>query len=42
MKTRGRVNVYILIVLTSAIGGGEWPALRPGRFTATEWETGMA
>jgi hypothetical protein len=28
------VDVYIHIFLTSALAGGEWSALRPGRFTS--------
>jgi hypothetical protein len=30
------VDVYIHIFLTSALAGGEWSALRPGRFTSGE------
>jgi hypothetical protein len=36
MKTYGGVDVWIHIVLTSALVGGEWSALRPGRFTPGE------
>jgi hypothetical protein len=36
MKAYGRVNVQIHIFLTSALGGGEWSASRPGRFTPGE------
>jgi hypothetical protein len=36
MKAYGGVYVYIHIFLTSALGGGEWSALRPGRFTPGE------
>jgi hypothetical protein len=32
-KTYWRVEVYIPAFLTSALGGGEWLASRPGRFT---------
>jgi hypothetical protein len=34
MKTYGAVNVQIHIFLTSALVGGEWSALRRGRFIA--------
>jgi hypothetical protein len=33
MKTYGGVDVYIHILLTSALDGGEWSASRPGRST---------
>jgi hypothetical protein len=33
MKAYGGVDVYIDIFVTSALAGGEWLALRPGRFT---------
>jgi hypothetical protein len=33
MKAYEEVNVYIHIFSTSAQVGGEWSALRPGRFT---------
>jgi hypothetical protein len=33
MKAYGGVDVSIHIFLTSALIGGEWLALRPGRFT---------
>jgi hypothetical protein len=36
MKAYGGVDVYIHIFLTSALVGGEWSALRPGRFTPGE------
>jgi hypothetical protein len=38
MKAYGGVDVQIQIVLTSALGGGEWSTSRPGRFTPdTHW-----
>jgi hypothetical protein len=46
MKAYGGVGVYIHIVLTSALVGGEWSASRPGRFTpgekapGTHWKGG--
>jgi hypothetical protein len=36
MKAYGGVDVSIHILLTSALAGGEWSALRPGRFTPGE------
>jgi hypothetical protein len=33
MKAYGGVDVLIHVFLTSALVGGEWSALRPGRFT---------
>jgi hypothetical protein len=36
MKGYGGVDVSIHIFLTSALGGGEWSASRPCRFTAGE------
>jgi hypothetical protein len=36
MKAYGVVDVYIHILLTSALAGGEWSASRPSRFTP--WE----
>jgi hypothetical protein len=30
------MDVYIHVFLTSALVGGEWSALRPGRFTPGE------
>jgi hypothetical protein len=33
MKTYGGVDVYIHILFTSAVAGGEWSASRPGVFT---------
>jgi hypothetical protein len=36
MKAYGGVEVQIDIFLTSALAGGEWSALRPGRFTPGE------
>jgi hypothetical protein len=40
MKTYGIVDVYIHVFLTSALVGGEWSALRPGRFTPGEGAPG--
>jgi hypothetical protein len=36
MKAYGGVDVYIHILLTSTLVGGEWSASRPGRFTHGE------
>jgi hypothetical protein len=36
MKTYEGVDVYLHSFLTSALGGGEWSASRPGRFTPGE------
>jgi hypothetical protein len=36
MKTYGGVDVQIHVFLTSTLAGGEWSALRPGRFTPGE------
>jgi hypothetical protein len=36
MNTYGRVDVYIHIILTSALAGVEWSASRPGHFTRGE------
>jgi hypothetical protein len=36
MKAYEGLNVYIHIFLTSVLVGGEWSALRPGRFTTGE------
>jgi hypothetical protein len=36
MNAYGGVDVEIHICLTSALVGGEWSALRPGRFTPGE------
>jgi hypothetical protein len=36
MKAYGGVDVYIHIVLTSALVGAEWSASRPSRFTPGE------
>jgi hypothetical protein len=36
MKTYGGVDVEIHVFLTSVLDGGEWSALRPGRFTSEE------
>jgi hypothetical protein len=33
MKTYGEVDVYIHVLLTSALVGGQWLALRPKNFT---------
>jgi hypothetical protein len=35
-KTYGGVEVQFHVFLTSALGGGEWLASRPGRFTSGE------
>jgi hypothetical protein len=35
MKT-GELDVYIHVLLTSALVGGKWSASRPGRFTPRE------
>jgi hypothetical protein len=40
MKTYGGVDVETHVFLTSAIGGGEWSASRPGRFTPGERDPG--
>jgi hypothetical protein len=41
MKAYGVVDVQIHIFLTSALVGGEWSDLRPGRFIAgTRWIRG--
>jgi len=38
MKTYGELKVQLHAFLTSALGGGEWTALRLGRFTpGTQW-----
>jgi hypothetical protein len=36
MKAYGGVDVYIHILLASALIGGEWSNSRPGRFTPRE------
>jgi hypothetical protein len=36
MKAYGGVDVWIHILLTSALAAGEWRASRPGRFTPGE------
>jgi hypothetical protein len=36
MKKYWGVKVYLHAFLTSALDGGEWSALRPGRFTPRE------
>jgi hypothetical protein len=36
MKAYGGVKIEIHIFLTLALAGGEWSALRPGRFTPGE------
>jgi len=33
-KTYGGVEVYLHVLLTSVLGGGEWSASRLGRFTS--------
>jgi hypothetical protein len=38
MKTFGGVDVYIHVLLTSALVGGEWSASRPCRFAPWERE----
>jgi hypothetical protein len=40
MKVYGGVDVEAHIFLTSALAGGEWSALRSGRFTFWERATG--
>jgi hypothetical protein len=41
MKTYGEVDVWIHVFLISALYGGAWLALRPGRFTrGTHWKGG--
>jgi hypothetical protein len=47
VKSYGGVDVSIHIFLTSALAGGEWSALHPGRFTlgeralSTHWRGGF-
>jgi hypothetical protein len=41
MKTYGSVDVWIHVILTSALVGGEWSASRPGRFTPGERAPGI-
>jgi hypothetical protein len=36
MKEYGEVDVYIHIILTSVLVGGEWLASHPGRFNSGE------
>jgi hypothetical protein len=36
MKAYWGMGVWLHAFLTSALGGGEWPASRPGRFTPKE------
>jgi hypothetical protein len=36
MKTHGGIGVKLSTFLTSALGGGEWSAARPGRFISGE------
>jgi hypothetical protein len=36
MKKHGGLDVKIHVFLTSALGGGEWSASCPGRFTSEE------
>jgi hypothetical protein len=40
MKAYGGVYVYIHVILTSALVGGEWSASRPGIFTSGETALG--
>jgi hypothetical protein len=40
MKAYWVVEVYLHVFLTSEVGGGEWLASRPGRFTARERSPG--
>jgi hypothetical protein len=40
MVVYGGVDVYIHILLTSALAGGEWSASRPLRFTPGERAAG--
>jgi hypothetical protein len=40
MKAYWVVDVYIHIFLTSALGGGEWSASRPGHFIPGERDPG--
>jgi hypothetical protein len=40
MKTYCEVEVYLHVLLTSALDGGEWSASQPGRFIPTERATG--
>jgi hypothetical protein len=41
MKAYGGADVSIHIFLTSALGGGEWSASRPGRFTPEKRAPGI-
>jgi hypothetical protein len=36
VKVHGGVDVWIRILLASTLGGGEWSASRPGRFSPGE------
>jgi hypothetical protein len=40
MKAYGGVEVEIHIFLTSALAGGDWSALRPGRFIPGDTDPG--
>jgi hypothetical protein len=40
MKTYGGVDVWIHVILTSALVEGEWSASCPGRFASEERATG--
>jgi hypothetical protein len=40
IKTYGGVAIKLHYLLTSALGGGEWSASRPGRFNAGEISLG--
>jgi hypothetical protein len=41
MKAFGGVDGYLHVLLTSALEGGEWSALRPCRFTPGESAPGI-
>jgi hypothetical protein len=41
MKAYGGAHVWIHILSTSALAGGEWSASRPGRFTSEERAPGV-
>jgi hypothetical protein len=41
MKAYGGVDLQIHIFLTSAVVGGEWSTLRPGRFSPRERAPGI-
>jgi hypothetical protein len=40
MKAYGEVNVYVHVLLTSALVGGEWSASQHGRFIPEETAPG--